>query len=146
MRLCERQRLKGIVQRTTDMVEYIACMRADVPYECTCSKRSVEHMHECPFVQQFTAASRMDSMRLGFRHIYIYVPCEGLCKAMVLQSANVTVGSSALLRVLATGSVREPVRADKDASVCLTNAAERGGRQAGERWLLCNSMGVRSGS
>lgn len=92
---------------------------------------SMEHMHECPFVQQFSAAFRMDSyfsMRLGFRHIY--VPCEGPCKAMVLQSANVTVGSSVPLRVLATGSVREPVRADKDTSVCLTNAAERGGRQA----------------
>lgn len=56
--------------------------------------------------------------------------CEGPCKAMVLQSASVTVGSSAPLRVLATGSVSEPVRADKDTSSCLTNAAERGGRQA----------------
>lgn len=61
--------------------------------------------------------------------------CEGPCNAMVLQSASVTVGSSAPLRVLATGSVSEPVRAE-DTSSCLMNAAERGGK-AGERDRSC---------
>lgn len=51
---------------------------------------------------------------------------EGPCKAMVLQSATVTVSSSAPIRVLATGSVREPARADKDTYSCLANTAEPG--------------------
>lgn len=45
--------------------------------------------------------------------------------AMVLQSGNVTVCSSASLRVLATGNVREPVQAHKDTSFCLMNVAEQ---------------------
>lgn len=55
--------------------------------------------------------------------------CEGPCEAMVLQCASVTVGSSAPLRVLATRSVSELARADKDTSFSLMIAAERGGRQ-----------------
>lgn len=45
--------------------------------------------------------------------------------AMVLQSGNVAVSSSASLRVLATGNVRKPVQAHKDTSFCLMNVAER---------------------
>lgn len=55
---------------------------------------------------------------------------EGPCKAMVLQSASVTVSSPAPIRVLATGSVREPAQADKDTSSCLANAAELGDKQS----------------
>lgn len=62
---------------------------------------------------------------------------------MVLQSDNVSVGSSAPLRVLATGRVREPVWAD---SFCPLNAAAEQERKASKTWLHCNNMGVISGS
>lgn len=52
---------------------------------------------------------------------------EGPCEAMVLQCASVTVGCSAPLRVLATRSVSEPARADKDTFFSLMIAAEWGG-------------------
>lgn len=70
-------------------------------------------------------------MRPHFMHSLLYI-CSMLFDsihvtvvALVLPSGNVTVGSSASLRVLATGNVREPVQAHKDTSFCLMNVAER---------------------